>query len=100
MEQPVPGRYTWSGERTLSLEYETGADVQQAYKAAVKAYKDDVMGRIQAGKLPDRAGPGILGAVRDELPANETLQVGISKQPRLLILGGEGGASQTFEQAD
>jgi hypothetical protein len=100
MGQPVPARYTWSGERTLSLEYEAAPDVQQAYKAAAKAYKDDIMEGIKAGKLNERAGPSILSAVEDELPPRETLQVGLSAQPRLLILGREGGASQTFELAE
>jgi hypothetical protein len=96
----VPGRYTWDDERTLNLEYETADDVRQAYAAAVEAYQKEVKDRIQAGKLPDRAGPSILGAVSDELPAKETFRVGLSEQPRLLILGGENGTSQTFEKAD
>jgi hypothetical protein len=100
MDLPVLGRYTWSGERTLDLDYKAEADVQKAYAAAAKAYKDDVRDRVKAGKLPDRAGPSILGAVRDEWPASETVQVGISEQPRLLMLGSEGGGSQTFEKAD
>ena len=58
------------------------------------------MDRVQTGKLSDRAVPGILGTVRDELSANETFRVGLSEQPRLLILGSESGASQTFEKAD
>jgi hypothetical protein len=100
MGQPVPARYTWSGERTLSLEYQAAADVQQAYKAAAKAYKAEVTDRIQTGKLSDRAGPSILGTVQDELPADESVLVGISDQPRLLIIGRENGASLTLEKAD
>jgi hypothetical protein len=100
MDLPVLGRYTWSGERTLDLDYKAEADVQKAYAAAAKAYKDDVQDRIKAGKLPDRASSSILGAVRDEWPASETVHVGISEQPRLLMLGSEGGGSQTFEKAD
>src|SRR6266851_5243476 len=72
MEQPVAGRYAWKGERTLGLDYEAGAEVQQVYQAAAKAYKDDVNDRIKAGKLPDRAGPSILGAVREKWPNSET----------------------------
>jgi hypothetical protein len=100
MRRPVPGRYTWSGERDLDLEYQGAEGVRQAYQEAAKAYKDQVRDRIKSGELPDRAGPSILGTVRDELPAKETLRVSLSEQPRLLILGGEGGASQTFEKAD
>jgi hypothetical protein len=100
MEQPLSGRYTWDGDRTLDLEYQDGPDVQKAYRAAAKAYKEGVMNRIQAGSLPDRAGPSILSTVRDEPPARETLRVGISDRPRLLILSGEDGGPQTFEKAD
>lgn len=98
MEQPVRGRYTW-GERTLDLEYQA-ADVQQAYKAAAKAYKEDLAQRIKDGKLYDRAGASMSAAVRDELPTKETLQVGLSEQPRLLILTNESAVSQTFEKGD
>ncbi len=100
MEQPVAGRYTWKGERTLDLEFDAGADVQQAYEAAAKAYKDDVNNRIKAGKLQDRAGPPILGAVRDKWPNSETFQVGLSAKPPTLILSDEHGAPKTFEKAD
>jgi hypothetical protein len=100
MEQPIVGRYTWNGERTLGLEYQATADVQRAYEAAAKAYKDDVMDRIQAGKLPGQAGPSILRGVRDKWPASETLQVAISDKPRLLMLAREDEGSETFEKAD
>jgi hypothetical protein len=100
MDKPVPGRYAWDGERTLKLEYQAADDVRQAYAAAVKAYRQEVADRIQAGKLSDRAGPSILSAVSDELPAKEPFRVGISERPWLLILGSENGASQTFERAD
>jgi hypothetical protein len=101
MEQPVLGRYAWNGERTLGLEYQLSPDVQQAYKDAAKALREDVTERIRTGKLLDRAGPSILGTVRDEWPASETIQVSLAEKPRLLMIGAEGGgASQTFEKVD
>ncbi len=100
MAQPVAGRYAWNGERTLGLEYQAGADVQQAYEAAVNAYKDEVNTRVKAGKLPDRALPSILGAVRDKWPSSETFRVAMSEKPATLMLSDEQGASQTFEKAD
>jgi hypothetical protein len=100
MEQPVPARFTWSGERTLDMEFKVPEDIQRAYQAAAKAYKDQVRDRIKSGQLTDRAGPGMLSMVPDELPAEESLQVGLSDQPRLLILARANGVSQTFEQAD
>jgi hypothetical protein len=99
MKQPIPGRYTWSGERTLDMEYQA-ADVQQAYEAAAKAYKDQVKERIETKKLTDKAGPSMLAMVADKLPAKEMFTVGIS-DPRVLILTHpESGASQTFEKTD
>jgi hypothetical protein len=99
-EQPLPAHYTWSGERTLDLEFPEQAEVRQAYQAAAKAYKDQVQEKVKAKQLPDRAAPSMLAAVRDELPAQETVRVAISEQPRLLILTSESGASQTFEKAE
>src|ERR1700719_3551975 len=39
MALPISGRYTWSAERTLELEYTAAEEIQQAYEAAAKAYK-------------------------------------------------------------
>jgi len=99
-EQPLSARYTWSGERTLDLEFPEEAEARQAYRAAAKAYKDQVQQRVKGKQLPDRAEASMLAAVRDELPARETVRVAISEQPRLLILTGESGAPQTFEKAE
>jgi hypothetical protein len=100
MEKPIEGRYAWNGERTLGLEYQTTAEVQQAYEAAAKAYKENVEAQIKSGKLLDRAGPSMLSGVPDKWPTAETIQVAISETPRLLILTKEGEGSQTFEKAD
>ena len=101
MDKPIPGRYVWSDERTLDLEYQPSADLQKAYQAAVKAYKDDVMENIQSKKIPDKAGPGMLAAARDELPAKESLRASISEKPRLLILvAPSSGGSMTFEREE
>ena len=97
MEHPILGRHSWEGDRELKLEYQTPPEVQQAYEAAAKAYKDDILKQIKDGKLLDRAGPSILGAVRNSWPEKETVKVAISDKPRLLILGSEGGVLQTFE---
>jgi hypothetical protein len=102
MEQPVPGYYSWIGERTLELDYtETPVDIKQAYKEAAKAYKEGVSERVQAGELFVPAGRGLIDSVRDKLPATEAFQVGISEQPRLLSLTPtENGVRQSFEKAD
>jgi hypothetical protein len=100
MKEPIPGSYSWSGDRDLTLEYRPTADFLEEYKAAVKALKDDVAEQIKSGKLSDRAGPSILSALREEWPAKETLRVAISDKPRLLMLTPEGSATLNFEKAE
>jgi hypothetical protein len=95
MKQPVPGRYAWDADRTLSIEYQR-ADVRQAYQAAAKAYRDEVI-----KKAGDRTvAPFMLNTFQEELPAAEKFQVGMSDRPRLLILNNDQGFSQKFVPAD
>jgi hypothetical protein len=96
MDKPVPGRYTWSGERTLSLQYQA-ADVRKAYQEAARAYRDQVKKNVEARKLYERAAPSLMAAARDELPTEEKFQVSIAEQPRLLILINQDGSSLQFE---
>jgi hypothetical protein len=101
MRQPVPGRYAWSGERTLDLEYQPSEELKQAYQAAVRGHRDRVQELVTSGQLPDRAAPSILGGLRDELPAKEMYQVALTDKPRALtlIVPGTGG-TRMFEKAD
>jgi hypothetical protein len=94
MKKPVPGRYKWSAEHTLALEYQL-ADVKQAYQEAVKTYREAV------SKITDaRMVMSLLAIVRDELPAEEQYQVGLSERPRLLILNNGQGPPLNFVPAD
>jgi hypothetical protein len=94
MDRPVAGRYAWSGERDLDLDYQVTPEVRQAYEAAVKAYKEKV------NDLPGLARPSMLRLVRDELPARETVRVGISETRPELILTPDNGMSQNFLKAE
>src|SRR5262249_50190306 len=78
IRKPISARYTWSADRVLELEYPVGREVRQAYKRAAKAYKDDVRARVKAKKLSDKAGPSMVAAVQDELPAREKFLVALS----------------------
>jgi hypothetical protein len=100
MKQPITGTYAWDGDRTLHLKYDLPPDVKKAYDTAAKAYKDDVTKKIEAKTLPDKAGPSLLGSVPDELPAEETVQVGLSEKPPLLFLTAPKSGQQTYERAD
>jgi hypothetical protein len=100
MDKPVSGKFTWSGDRDLVLKFEGGEDVKKAYAAAAKAYKDEVRERVKKGQLPDRALSGILGTVRDELPAEEKYRVALTEQPRLLVLIDPDGTTQRLEKGN
>ncbi|HEY1858755.1 MAG TPA: hypothetical protein VGG61_00260 [Gemmataceae bacterium] len=100
MDAPLAGRYAWNGERTIGMEFQLAPEVGQAYEAAAKAYKDNVMDQIKTGKLSDRAGPSILGTVHDQWPTSETLKVALSEKPPLLILGNDAGFTQHFNKVD
>jgi hypothetical protein len=100
LAEPLQARYAWSGDRTLDLEYQASPEVQQAYKTAVKTYKDGVRDRIKSGKLPDRAADSIMSTARDELPASETVHVALAEKPLFLVIENAEGASQTFDKAD
>jgi hypothetical protein len=103
MDKPIPGHYSWNGERALELQYQLSPDMQKAYQAAVKAYKDGVTEGIQSKRIPDRAGPGMLSAARHELPAKETLRASIStaEKPHLLMLTDEtSGNTMTLERVE
>jgi hypothetical protein len=100
MEKPIQARYTWSGDRTVDLDYQLTDEVQQAYKAAVKTYKEGVNDRIKKGKLPDRAAASIMSTAPDELPAKETMRVALSEKPAFLMLERGEGSSQTFDKAE
>ena len=94
VEQPVPGRYSWNGERDLDLDYQVTPEMEKAYEAAVKDYREKV------NELPGLARPSMLRPVRDELPEKETLRVGLSEKPPELILTREDGYSQNFKREE
>jgi hypothetical protein len=100
MEHPVAAHYTWTGDRALDLEYQAPADVQQAYNAAAKAYKVELVESSKSGKIYERAVPSLSAAAPDELPAKETLQVAISEEPRMLFLTDSSGTKLTFKKVD
>ncbi len=96
MGRPVPGRFTWVGDRDLTVKYEGADEARKAYRAAAKAYKDEVQERVRKGELPGVVAP----SVRDELPAEETFRVGIAEPAHFLVLTAPGGNVQRFEKAD
>jgi len=101
MKQPLPVKYSWSGERDLDLEYPTAADLRQAYAAAVKDFKDRYKQRVKDESVSEKALSSLL-LIPDELPAKETFRVATStdKSQVLLFLTDEKGSRRTFEKVD
>jgi hypothetical protein len=97
MKEPIPGKFTWSSDRAVEVEYTQSADLQKAYEEAAKEYKDWVTDRVKRKDLSDRAEQSMLGVVADKLPPKERLTVGIS-DPSLLILTREDGTRLNFEK--
>ncbi len=100
MAKPVTGKYSWSDDRTLDLEYDTPDDVQEAYRAAAKAEKELVHKRIKSGVMLPQAGPPLLASIRDELPAKDSVRVSINEKPPLLFVNREGVSTQTYEKEE
>jgi hypothetical protein len=99
MKEPVPGKYTWTGERTMDVEYSAAPDVQKDYETAAKSFKEDVQERVKNKELDGRAGSGMISVVKDKLPAKESFTVGIV-DPRVLVLTRQNGRAMSFDKAD
>jgi hypothetical protein len=99
MKDPVPGRYTWSGERTVEVEYSTAEDVHKAYEATAKAFKEDIQERMKTKELDGKIGIGMISAVKDKLPAKESFVVGLT-DPRFLVLTRQDGGTLSFDKVE
>ncbi len=99
MKDPVPGKYAWTGERTVDVEYSQEADVKKAYEAAAKAFRDDVEQRVKNKELDGRAGSGMLVVVKDKLPDKESFRVAVSGG-NFLILTRKDGSEMKFDRVD
>jgi hypothetical protein len=101
MARPVPGKFSWSAEKELEIEYPAPEEVKQLYAAAVKAYKEPIRKLLASGK----AGKGAIGmkkgmdAIPDELPPRETIQVILGEKPRAVLIVTNNGITKTFTRA-
>jgi len=99
LKEPIAGKYTWSDDRTVVLEYAKSAEVEKTYEAAAKTFKEQVNERIQTKKLDGRAGPSLLRSAADKLPEKDTFTVGLV-DPKYLILSRPDVSSMSFEKVD
>lgn len=89
----IPGKYSWSGDYSLRLEYQPSEEVQKACRAALKEMKHNMTGA--ASKMGGTIGDNILQSAAkypDELPAKEELRVGLSDRygPNLSLTTAKG----------
>ena len=102
LDKQVPGKFSWTGDRTIELVYKDAPDdLKKAYTEAAKAFREDIQNRVKNHTLNERAVPSMLSTVKYELPSKEELQVSISEQPReMTLIDPENGTTQRFEKAD
>jgi hypothetical protein len=98
LKQPIKGRYTWSDERSMEVEYLMEGDVREAYETAAQAYKKRIRDQVEKQIMDSKMASGLLVSTMENLPDKETFRVGIT-DPRYLVLV-RGNTSLNFERAD
>ena len=99
LEEPVPGKYSWSGDRSINLEFQATEEIKKAYAAAIKRLKAPRLKGLgnQKGPIADNMRRTI-DAIPDELKA-ETYKVVIEKRKaEQLTLTGDSGYSLEFKK--
>jgi hypothetical protein len=100
MPETVPGKYAWTGETRLTLEYQLSEELQKKTKAALAEVKAKI--RERGEKAPGTTGPAIANSAKqypDELPAKEELRVGLSdRYGPVLILSTESALHFQFKK--
>lgn len=86
--EAVPGKYSWTGETKITLEYQPSEELQKKVKAVLGDFKAKI--RERGEKSPGTSGPAIIKSANqypDELPAKEELHVGMSDRygPVLIV---------------
>jgi hypothetical protein len=99
--EAISGKYAWSGDYSLHLDYQPSAEAQKAYRAVVKGMKDtmEVAGKKMGGNIGDNI---LKSAARyvDELPAGEEMRVALSESyGGNLSLTTEKGLVYTFKKS-
>jgi len=98
MKKPIMGKFTWTDERSMEVEYEKEAKARQDYEAAAEAYKNKITEDMEKQTMDPKIGQGMLGGLVDKLPDKEIFRVGIS-DPRYLVLV-RGGATLNLDRID
>lgn len=89
VSEAIPGKYSWSSDRSLSVEYHPSEAAKKAFSTVIKELKHNM---TEAGtKMGGQIGANILqnaAKYPDELPAKEELRVNLTDRygPSLYII--------------
>ncbi len=91
----VAGKYAWSDDHSLAVEYQASAEAKKAYHATVKAMLEQIK------ELAKRMGKPAIEASAvehypEELPAQETMRVGLTADQ--LALTTQSGLALAFNR--
>jgi hypothetical protein len=100
MKEPVPGNYTWTGDRELTFEYQATEEAKKGFADSVKAYKEPMRKQAQGGGPIGDAMKKSLDAMPDELPAKEKVTTILGDKPHdVLIITLQQGLTLNFNRA-
>jgi hypothetical protein len=88
MKKPITGRYTWSDERNVEVEYEKDEGARQDYEAAAKMYRDQLQEDVDHQRLDQKIAGGLRSGLVDKLPDKEVFRVGINDPKYLNLVRG------------
>jgi hypothetical protein len=97
MKEAIQGKYSWTGDRELELEYQATGEAEKGYAAVIKAHKEPQRKQAAGGGPIGDAVRKSLDMIPDELPAKEKVKVILGEKPHeLLIVTLEQGLTLNF----
>jgi hypothetical protein len=83
MTEPVPGRYSWTDDRTIVLEFQPTEAARKAFQKVARAHRDSVKKAVEWKAGPERAEQA--AAVYPlELSERETWNIGLAENQLFL----------------
>jgi hypothetical protein len=97
MPETVPGKFSWSDDRTLVAEYQLSDAIRKAYQTAAKKQRDEIRPVLERTKLGKEGAQRVVATqYADELTARQTLQIGFTGD--LLVIRTEKGQQLSFKR--
>jgi hypothetical protein len=101
MEGPVPGKYSWTGERVLEVEFQVSPEIKQAYQKAAKQMQDRIRQEAVKGGKKDMDVEKYAMEYPDELPPKVTFRLNglTDEKPSQLIVDSELAFATEYRKA-